>query len=74
MYPHDGKDAAQLLEAADAAMYSHKPRFGIGRKPSIRKRWFQAATGEETRMRATGARADEHSDAELQGQTGGKTA
>ena len=91
MYPHDGKDAAQLLEAADTAMYHHKPRFGIGRKPSIRKRWFgtardggnaeeagasfrQAAMGEETRVRATGACADERPEAESQGRTGGKTA
>lgn len=44
MYPHDGKLAAQLLEAADAAMYRHKPR--LGRKPITRLRWFMTARGE----------------------------
>ena len=43
MYPRDGKDAAELLEAADEAMYRHKPRVGFGRKPNIRLRWFLTA-------------------------------
>ena len=56
MYPRDGKHAAQLLEAADAAMYRHKPR--LGRKPITRLRWFMTARGEETRSHAPGLRVD----------------
>ena len=59
MYPRDGKDVAELLEAADDAMYRHKPRHGFGRKPSIRLRWFLTAKSEATHLRTTGMRVEE---------------
>jgi diguanylate cyclase (GGDEF)-like protein len=74
MYPHDAKDAVQLLEAADASMYSHKPWFGIGRKPSISKRWFRAAKGGEKLSQASSAPVDEGSETESPVHAGGKTA
>jgi diguanylate cyclase (GGDEF)-like protein len=43
MYPNDGIDVAQLLEAADAAMYRHKPRHEPGHKPKPRSSWFRHA-------------------------------
>ena len=71
MYPRDGKDVAELLEAADEAMYRHKPRLGFGRKLSIRMRWFMTAKGDGTHLRATGTRIEERPEAEPKGRLRG---
>lgn len=43
VYPRDGSNPDELLEAAENALHRHKSHPATGRKPNIFKRWFMNA-------------------------------